>query len=87
MKISRASVAAAVLAVLLVVALAYIVMDKTQQQYMTQMQASFQTGYTQGLQYGITSLLMQTDSCQTTWVRAGNFTRQLVDVSCLQAAG
>ncbi len=73
-----------VLALLLVAAITYIIVDKLQTRQMNQLQNAFASGYQLGLTDVITTMYNQTANCQIATMTVGNETRQVVDISCLQ---
>lgn len=44
---------------------------------------SFQSGYENGLVDGVSTIFTQTDDCETSIITVGNFSKQIVDVLCL----
>lgn len=48
-----------------------------------QITTSYQNGYNTGVENSVTELFHQTSNCQTTYIWAGNDTRQLMDVACI----
>ena len=76
-----------ILAVLLVLAVGYIIVDKVQRARTTQLLTTYRQGYQQGLIDTVLTLYQQTEKCQTTTINTGNATRRVVDVTCLQGAG
>jgi len=86
MQINRMKLLVIVLAVLLVVTVAYTVNDKMQQQYIVTLQSAYQEGYNEGVRGAVTSLFVQTNNCAPTVITIGNSTRQLIDTACLQLA-
>jgi hypothetical protein len=45
----------------------------------------YQLGYGDGITAAVQNILLQSDNCQTVSVYLGNFTRDMIDVACLQA--
>lgn len=87
MKLNKMSLALIVMAVLLISAVGYIVLDTMNEQQLAQMQLIYQQGFNEGYNNAflnaVQTLFLQTDNCQTTVITAGNFTRELVDTACL----
>ncbi len=84
-KIDRQFIFTTTMIVLLVIALAYIVVDKYTQ---AKQQEQFNV-YQQGLQIGyaqaVLTILEQASTCQQVPLYSGNLTLNLIAVECLQA--
>lgn len=76
-----------ILALALIAAVGYIVYDKWQTSKSRDQQQMFVSGYNQGYTAAVIALIQQTDNCQTTPINIGNFSRQVVDIACLQRTG
>ncbi len=73
-----------ILAILLVLSVGYIAIDKYTTSREQQLLATYQGGYNKGVQDAIVSLYQQTDNCQPATINIGNLTKQFFDVACLQ---
>ena len=84
---SKSVIALIIVTILLIISLAYIVINAIEQQRVIQLQAAFQQGFNQGQQSGfsaaLTQLLLQTNNCQPAIINIQNSTRQLIDTDCL----
>lgn len=75
-----------ILALALLVAVGYILYGRIQNSKLINQQQVFTVGYNQGLTAAVTALAQQTNNCQPAVITLGNFSRQVIDVACLQKA-
>tara|TARA_Y100000310_G_C19974611_1_gene487017 strand:+ start:167 stop:451 length:285 start_codon:yes stop_codon:yes gene_type:complete len=73
-----------ILAILLVLSVGYIAIDKYTTSREQQLMATYQGGYNKGVQDAVVSLYQQTNNCQPATINIGNLTKQIFDVACLQ---
>jgi len=71
------------LAVALFLVLQYVLFDQIQESRNQEKMESFQQGYTQGLTDAVTEIFIQTEDCLVSSITIGNYTRNIVDYSCL----
>ena len=79
------------LAVLLIVSVLYIGIDKIQKvqasrqtEIDTATQQGFEQGYTQGITAAAVAVIRQTENCKPTIISVQNVTRQIIDLSCVK---
>jgi|GEM_PF-2808891 hypothetical protein len=84
-KINKSKLAFVLLAILLLIAIGYIAIDKWQDYKQLQYIKAYQDGYSAGVYNAVVSLYQQTEKCQATTINVGNATRQVADAACLKA--
>jgi len=83
---TKAKVAIAILAVLLVAALGYICWGAYEQQRYADALGAYKEGYNAGISDATTTLYQYTENCGAAKLFFGNVTRQVVDLDCVKAA-
>ncbi|GEM_PF-996567 len=76
----------AVLALLLILVLGYVAVDKAKTAYNSAILKAQQQGYIAGVTDSVASAYIQTDNCQVATLYLGNATRQIADYECLKRA-
>jgi len=84
MKIDKQKITIIALSVVLFLVAQYIIIDKVTEKRQEEMLQVFQEGYEEGLTDAVTALFDQTQNCQTTTITLNNFTKEILDYSCLQ---
>jgi len=62
---------------------AYIVYEKASESIQQQLSDTYQKGFDDGLTSAVNALFQQTGECKSTTIFMLNYTRSLIDVSCL----
>ena len=83
-KIDKTKITITVLAVLLIISVSYIAIDKFQNMRINELQQVYQQGYSQGVRDTVISLMQQTENCVSTTITVGNLTREVIDITCLR---
>jgi len=73
-----------ILAVLLIIAVGYIVKTEVQERQMEEQLNVFQSGMQAGYQQAIVQLIQDSEDCQVVPVRIANISRSFVDTSCVR---
>jgi len=73
------------LSVVLFVASQYILFEILVEREQEKTLQDFQEGYEEGLTDAATTIFAQTENCQTAIITINNFTKQFLDLSCLQS--
>jgi len=84
MKMDKQKIIIIVLVVGLFLAIQYILIEKVAEKKQEEMLQVFQEGYEEGLTDAVTAIFAQTQNCQTTTITLNNFTKEILDLSCLQ---
>jgi len=71
------------LAVALFLVIQYVLFDQVQESRNQEKIESFQQGYNQGLTDAVNEIFIQTEDCLVSSITIGNYTRNIVDYSCL----
>ena len=66
----------------LIITLQYFVLDKWISSINLDMVQNSQDAYNQGIIDAVSVIYKQTDNCQSTQINIGDFTREVVDISC-----
>ena len=61
----------------------YIILDKYSEMQINESQNSFELGYNSGIADSINAILEETDNCNIASISVNNFTRDVIDLSCL----
>jgi hypothetical protein len=75
------------LLVLFILLLSYVVYNEYNWYQYQNMIGAAQAGYGQGVVDTVAKLYTETETCQPVPVILGNYTKYVIDVSCLQAQG
>lgn len=82
--ISKQKIVIIALAIALFAMAQYFAIEKLSETNQKKMSEIYQNGYDQGLNDAVNTLFDQTKDCQITTIFAGNMSKQIFDVSCLQ---
>lgn len=64
----------------------YVIYEKILESRQQELANSYQDGYKKGLTDAAVAVYKQTENCQTTTIAIGNFTKTVLDVSCLKVS-
>ena len=84
MKIDKQKIIIISLVVLLLISVQYIIYANFIQQMEVELVNAFQDGYQQGLFDAVGEIYNQTEDCVISTITIGNFTKDVVDYSCLE---
>lgn len=84
MKLSKQNITIIGLAVGLGLFATFYGMDKLAEETQEQLAQAFQAGYERGATDFVSTLFQQTEDCNITPVHFNNFSKSVVDVSCVQ---
>ena len=84
--IQQSKKAIIILAILLIISMGYIGIDKYQESQETKLLNVYQKGYGKGIQETVVSLYQKTENCQTARIQIDNVSKQIFDTACLQIA-
>ena len=62
----------------------YVIYEKIIESRQQELANTYQDGYKKGLIDAAVAVYKQTENCQTTSITIGNFTKTILDVSCLK---